>query len=86
MAFLYFRAGFQHGNFEKLANKCSWCKMDRRELEWDSKPSGLVLVEMKLPKYHTFVIIMVSKSVSPRRDDFFFLAPSKEMLLILLAF
>ena len=43
----------------------------RSELEWDSKPSRLVLVEMKLPKYHTFVIIMVSKSVSPRGDDFF---------------
>ena len=52
--------------------------MDRRELEWDSKPSGLVLVEMKLPKYHTFVIIMVSKSVSPRRDDFFYLRPQKD--------
>ena len=65
------------GIFEKLANKCSCCKMDRRELEWDSKPSGLVLVEMKLPKYHTFVIIMVSKSVSPRRDDFFSLRPQK---------
>ena len=55
--------------------------MDRRELEWDSKPSGLVLVEMKLPKYHTFVIIMVSKSVSPRRDDFFSLRPQKRCWL-----
>ena len=82
MAFQYFNIfrfmiTSNNWHFVKLANKCSCCKMDRRELEWDSKPSGLVLVEMKLPKYHTFVIIMVSKSVSPRRDDFFSLRPQK---------